>query len=406
MSQRGWRPLAGATATILMVVSGAAGAQSDPDGLGNNDGSAAHHAAAADTSRIDRLLTAPSTVFLERNYIFNGFPRTGPAGQKHYLLLEGQIAPHFVMWETLGDKMAAGERAFAHSVSFTFMNRIRMLAEDSSPIRSPSYMPRFDYQLFWLRPDLDSRAARARQVAARVRVADCDATHGPCAPEDRALATAPDAEARVVLWALRLTPFAHHSNGQEGCRFKDPNGVCLSGPDAAADLSRINRVNGDFSTNYVVLGVNGQSMTLDRNDFVARGWGGAAAFEYHPQTLFGSDVGFGPGHIDAELQHLYGRARLRVEASYQEEVLPGCAFEGRARLDAGYERTLGADPRVPSNRAWVEASWASFRRRGFGAFTRLYWGQDYYNLLFVDEITQVQFGMMFDVEKPLRFGPG
>jgi hypothetical protein len=66
------------------------------------------------------------------------------------------------------------------------------------------------------------------------------------------------------------------------------------------------------------------------------------------------------------------------------------------------------DHPVPSvNRVSGSVEWSCFpsNKGGFGGFVRGYWGQDPYNLGFLDNISRVEFGLTFNQDGLFRFRP-
>ena len=81
---------------------------------------------------------------------------------------------------------------FAYSVFGTFLARFRMFDEASSPVRTPSYMPKATVQLAWMKNR--SKADEEKDPTGFLE--------GP-----------------IEMWLINAIPFGHHSNGQNGCLF-------------------------------------------------------------------------------------------------------------------------------------------------------------------------------------------
>lgn len=85
---------------------------------------------------------------LERSNIFLNVPN----GRTH-TAYEAQLAPSFAFRQSLPRANArvfdSQQRAhFATSLTFTMLVRLRQTTESSSPVRTPSYMPKLTFQLF------------------------------------------------------------------------------------------------------------------------------------------------------------------------------------------------------------------------------------------------------------------
>lgn len=212
--------------------------------------------------------------FLERAYIFGRLPVQG-------LLFEAQLVDHIFVFDGLPSvrldvRSDPNKWHSAWRVSFTPMIRLRVLNRQSRPVRTPSFMPRpldiWSFHMKW-----------------------------------RATASDSLSPGYVRMWAFGFTPWAHHSNGQEGCTFtgsQREDGTCGPFPESPGP-DDVNRVNGDFSTNFLRLGTFYKRITLD-NDYETRSsWTFGAEFEVHPCE-------YGPGGISAQMRRLYGNSRVRL----------------------------------------------------------------------------------------------
>lgn len=285
---------------------------------------------------------SPVSHFMETGYIFY---RIKPEG----LVFEAQFAEHIYFLnnrqQAADSVMASSGRRWwrSRSLSLTPLVRLRMLATKSSPVRTPSYMPRFDYWLSWAR----------RRPASDVPVLYMK---GP-----------------VDMWALRLA-LGHHSNGQDGCTFEECRVPAVPRPED------INRTSGDFSTHYGLLGLYYKAIQVDAEtkstSMPTKSFHGVGIeIEMHP------NVGV-PGSISQEIRPLYGATRWRV------------VYEGRLErywLRARYEYRMGAATVVWPHSLELEA----IREKvlgDWGLFARAYVGQDYYNIGFLDNRSWLQFG--------------
>lgn len=306
----------------------------------------------------------PDAFFLERSQIFTRIPVDD-------LAFEGQIAPHLFFYraDPWGDGAVFRRPVRAGAVSFTPLLRLRMLSTLSHPVRTPSYMPR---------PFLDWQLFRASVV---------DTTW-----EDRKWWAVP-----IRVWAVTLTPWAHHSNGQDGCLFahqtRDPVTEECVGTLNTAGVPPINRTDGSFSTNFirVALGYSWFAPeTVGDNLEAASRCTYQVGVEYHP-------LGYMMGALSEEQAAYYPQWQVALGAEW------GAAFHGQwlVGLDA---RWLN-DP-APDVGNWTYAAEVGYMPRflaGWGAFIRYYDGMDYYNLGFTEEIRYVQLGMQWDLGAVPRF---
>jgi hypothetical protein len=200
----------------------------------------------------------------EKSYLFPG----GGFGLQDRVLFEANIAPHLVYpWEISG----AGH--FAVDITPKFV--VRMFQEDSNPVRTPSYMPRGTLYYWWRSHD------------------DWQNT------DDN-------------FTALFLT-LSHHSNGQPPSSFFNPDGS-------------INHIDGDFSTNFVELGLytsrmpkepgdTQEELALKRRLSKLEQFGESISLEWHP----------GIDQTD-ELRGRYGMWRLNLRSNLS--AVFGKAFFG------------------------------------------------------------------------------
>jgi hypothetical protein len=333
---------------------------------------AAISAAAAPASAQDTPFVAQSgsrpLVHADGSYIFN-FLQYG-------LVFEGQIAPRVIVFDTIGrstrrvleDGAASGWQA-----SITPMVRLRMFAEDSSPVRTPSYMPKVTLQ-----------HARFANLS-RIR------------PEDDE-----DAYSRgpIRMWLFDVVPFGHHSNGQNNCLFlpraDPPGGPCFE--PAPADAADVNLLDGSFSTNYAELMVHYGRLRLDsegapETDYATRSeWRIGAGIQVNPKGYLG-------GSIEPALAERYGTTRVIVEgmAAWRPE-----RRLGRIEI-AGRLEYLGDVPEVPSVVGRLEVAALPRKWGGAGVFVRYYGGQDYYNLRFATSISRLIVGATFQRDTFLGF---
>ncbi|BCS31378.1 hypothetical protein TBR22_A05780 [Luteitalea sp. TBR-22] len=377
---------------------------------------------------------------------------------------EADIVPNFVVRQTFFDVMGneetktrvrrrtapegalKSEFRFAYSIVAVPMVKLRMfIDEQSSPVRTPSYMPKGTGQLFWFKLQ----------------------------------------EKKVDLFAAQAT-VGHHSNGQDGCLFKDQqreseekDADCV--PAVPADRSQValNRRDGSFSTNYLVFGWRYRHIRLDagsaeteltdkervlRAALEAGDWAAVLvaadalretagrlsepALAKHWMTALdsavtssgsddvkrekimdaavalvaaanpvlrtssrdmtlGADLELNPGDgkflggagIDPELKSRYGPTRVTLLAGFANRLPKLC---DRAEVK-GFGKYIGNAVVDMPSWAWSLEGQCLFKQTNWGLFARYYWGQDYYNLGFEERVSRLQVGMTYSQEGFLRF---
>jgi hypothetical protein len=286
-------------------------------------------------------------------------------------------------------------KRFAYAISGTPAVRLRMLRSVSAPVRTPSYMPRGNVQIFWLAHDMRPEGVD-RLSMARAAPRDPGAADQPRA----AVAAAVRTISNIMFWEGHFI-VGHHSNGQEGCiatvQERDPEtGDCVP---AGVPVTRdtINEIDGSFSTNYMRAGVNYVRYRLAGAPEPDTGVPGAnreqrigVEFEYHPRAW-----------VDDDIVDLIGRARVNARGAYAWRHLRGC----RKRLETGGGLTWnpGVAEGVDELSYFVQASCYPAVNGGWGYFVRVYSGQDYYNIGFLRNITRLQVGLTFNQTDWFRF---
>jgi hypothetical protein len=304
-------------------------------------------------------------IFLDRSYISNTLPYRD-------LIFEAQIAPPLFLFQNTPDRVnrifdpSAFRWTKSWSLAFTPLMKLRMINEESAPVRTPSFMPKIDLQLFQFRRSNRGAGQNEAQIA------------------------------RQPVWMLsqHLT-VGHHSNGQEGCLFLDETrveGVCAD-PVPLPPTREVNFKDGSFSTNYVRMAVEGARIWLDDNLRLRKQIGLSVAWETHPPK-------FGPGGVNETLRPLLGGQRGRVLGELiQKTTRPNGLFRGEASVEA-----FNSDwPGIPSTILSARAEWTFDKIGGWGVMLRGYRGQDYYNLGFARTLSELQLGLVFDAGRWLEF---
>ena len=335
-------------------------------------------AVAASLCVATRGADAQSAVFLDRSYVVRMDPDLG-------LMYEGQPAiPIFL--NTRLDAFYANLRepgeewSTGNLLVITPMFRIRQLTDNaaaSSPVRTPSFMPK-----------LTEIYLAAHRLG--------DDLYRP--------ATAPFT---ALLLGLEGT-FGHYSNGQAGCfrgnqrRPPGSDGDCELDPNASPLADTLNTADGSFSTWYfrAQLHLRFQHYRDFRpfSSFTIH-----AGVDWHPAFL--EPI----GGMDTALAAVYGRLRpfggFEVARRSQWDCpsfvlvrwVPCGAGRVRASVNAEYIPTR--PPRIAAVATTSELAWTFDRYAGIGAIVRLHQGQDYYNIALGHELNVLQYGFTFDLER-------
>ena len=215
-----------------------------------------------------------------------------------------------------------------------------------------------------------------------------------------------DVTSRPWMKVLQLVPYGHHSNGQDECPFlpgapnvEDPR-LCYP-PDP--QRIKINDPNGKFTTNYFQVAFFIRRYRLkqdDADDAVSPKSLISFGLRYEGQFT-GKVIG---GPLRHQLDGLYGRNRLFGLVEFESRtraLMPGSVrlslrpqwigkMAGSGFDSAGHP--LGAHRFGGS----VEAAWTPDYFRGWGLLLRGDYGQDYYNLKFVNDLKRISIGFVYD----------
>lgn len=325
------------------------------------------------------LADPPGTVyahFLDQSYIHK--PHI-PDRLKY----EGLLNPHIALAQSIREAnmaVARGEQPAWHkatSLVFTPAFVIRQLDDSSAAVRTPSFNPRAQFQVLWVRKTLNAGVS-GRQARN---------------PANWKYVDAP---------VLDFT-FAHYSNGQAGCfyqgqQFRRPSAdadfECVW-PGAVPAAPMINQSDGSFSTWYV------------------RGGGGYQRMWVHPGRA-GTPITWRTGALLTYQFHLpfmtedpqeplFGDHRWRLQLEVEKHGFHH-RLAGSTRLSFTGERANAA-VQFPRNRGIAELSHSFTRLYGLGLFVRAHGGQDYYNISFTNKLDLVQWGLFVDLDRPDRFAP-
>ena len=184
----------------------------------------------------------------------------------------------------------------------------------------------------------------------------------------------------------------HYSNGQAGCFYANQTrGESGCAPEKGQ--LPLNETSGDFSTNFLRL--EGHLRFLNHFDVQRRSawvFGGSAFMERNSSLAFGG--------ITDEMREVYGDGHFGFGA-----LVERIWFEHRFRVEGNVSRPYGESPRQPWTLS-VEAAALPRWGAGFGGFVRYIRGQDYYNSLFLQHVSLVQVGLIFELGPGLRTREG
>jgi hypothetical protein len=319
--------------------------------------------------RADPRRLLPHYEFLEDNYLDYFFPKVGPVNDRP-LIFEAQAAAHLFLvnqWWKVYEPLAVGDWRFVNSLAVTFVLHLRMVQEHSAPVRPPSYIPRLDYQLFGVHR------------------------------------TSPD---QLVLTELRLTPWGHHSNGQQDCPFAEPSSVadgvpvqCVGNPDPVHNppIGFVNYRTGDFSTSYFTVGGHVARIALDEERYTRWRSGIGFLFEGNPPN-------WGPGTRSEETAQMYGVWRAKGEGELRVHLDLRSWLTGMVSLTGSAEAMWPVANGIPGDREIVELAYQPDVFRGMGGFVRWFSGQDDLNLLYAaGRTTKVVVGIIWSASPQLQY---
>lgn len=209
-------------------------------------------------------------------------------------------------------------------------------------------------------------------------------------------------------WGVRAT-IQHYSNGQQGCSWDetllDMETPCEARWNEILDSDvrlQTNRVNGDFSSNWVRWGVGG-------------GWVRNQAGADHADRLplismeffveVGHEIGGVIGAMHPKLRDLYGRTEItpfaRIRLNPPKFAAP-MGFEVQARIRHYPDRAARADTSKTGCELrflyWLPAM------RGLGLFTEYQGGTSPHSLLFSDHLRQIMSGLVVRFGEQVRTG--
>lgn len=254
----------------------------------------------------------------------------------------------------LGAETLQGRRASGCTLTFVPHFVIRQLAGGSAPVRTPTFNPALEFNVFRLAAE-DTAAANAR----------------------RSERGGPWRKARLAAFHLRL---GHYSNGQSGCLYENQE------PDSCATIpgrpERLNRIDGSFSTHYVEPALTLAHLHFDSAGDERRLASATVAMRYNP--AFVSDI----GGMDEGLARTYGRQTISASAGLRWRARPNGIVWVRTVTNATLEGECAPERPEPYEKCRGAAALSvSFPGvYGLGFVVRYVGGWDYYNVGYGEEM--------------------
>ena len=239
---------------------------------------------------------------------------------------------------------------------FTLMLRFRMLKRESWPAAPTSFMPKWTIQ---------------------------------------AIGVKQESRSRLSLIAVNFVPFAHHSNGEDGCAFVGQDRVgdsCLSPVGYDSVRTNLNIEDGSFSTHYVQASVYYSWLWLENKSTGKADITVGVEGEHHLRGL--------PGEL-GQLKLRYGRNRVsaafgvaanNIELPRRMNWLNLNRGEARYRVQKIFGITENSVVKIGEFLLYFE------RVPVFGLYLKFYRGRDYYNMRFEQTMRRFEMGIAFDWE--------
>lgn len=282
---------------------------------------------------------------------------TGPFsdnGANQWLIFEGVVAPSYTIFrgrDANKDWMKRAHLAFVPAI------RLRMFNEESFPVRPPNFNPYFDFH--YLLSNLGRGIKKPNNFG---------------------------------YFQFQL---AHFSNGQSGSFFN-------------ADSTTINLENGNFSTNYLKVGLTkAQYLPASKSELLDSALVSVTLLYRDDWSIDGSPLEIDEFLIDRyALQRFNFSLELRTKNINQGRYTYNNSqynkqFSYLLRIDQEYRigdilDINGKDRRYSLNMmlAIYPANW-----RTFGFMAKYYYGRDNYNIRFNRKISFFQFGFTVDFDK-------
>ncbi|WP_298420624.1 hypothetical protein [uncultured Kordia sp.] len=274
------------------------------------------------------------------------------------ILFDAKPIVYYSVYNNMRRIMQEGTKRRSDAIYITFQPHIRMYAENSKPVKTPSYRILLGWQQLYKTKNNNFFA-----------------------------------------WAFET---GHYSNGQSGCAFlageDDETMPCTDFHATITDDSNLsellNRKNGNFSTNTTKLSVNFRFNNLNKFDKPYKVHSFTASWElYHNKFIGLLDFG---GYTDFDI-NIYGRNRFGLGYEYIHVWKPKLRYS----IEQKIELIQGAHPFVEPLRSETTFTLYPFDR-DIGIFASYIYGHDNYNYRFVDSGNQISIGVSWDWFTPFQ----
>jgi hypothetical protein len=274
------------------------------------------------------------------------------------ILFDAKPTVYYSIYNNMRKKMQESVSKPSDAIYLTFQPHIRMYAENSKPVKTPSYRILFGWQ---------------RMVKTKSN--------------------------NFFAWAVET---GHYSNGQSGCAFlsgvADESIECTDFHATITDESNLssllNRTNGNFSTNTSKLSLNFRFNNLNQFDKPYKVHSFTASWElYHNKFIGLFDFG---GYSDFDIA-IYGHNRFNLGYEFIHVWKPKLRYS----LEQKFEIIQGAHPFVEPLRSETTFTLYPFDR-DIGIFASYIYGHDNYNYRFVDSGNQIAIGISWDWFTPFQ----
>lgn len=274
------------------------------------------------------------------------------------ILFDAKPVVYYSIINTIIENMQADENKAGNAFYITFQPHIRMYAENSKPVKTPSYRFLFGWQ---------------HMIKTKSN--------------------------NFFTWAIET---GHYSNGQSGCAFlsgeEDESMACTDFHAMIDDTSNLsdllNRSNGNFSTNTTKLSLNFRFNELNASDEPYKIHSFTGSYELYHNLFFGL-FDFG-GYTPFDI-NIYGRHRFGLGYEYVHQCKPNLRYS----LEQKFQLIQGSHPFVEPLRSETTFTIYPFNR-DIGFFATYVYGHDNYNYRFVDSGNQIGFGVSWDLFQPFQ----
>lgn len=274
------------------------------------------------------------------------------------ILFDAKPIVYYSAMNNIRKNMQDSTRISGNAIYVTFQPHIRMYAENSKPVKTPSYRLLFGWQ----------------------HIKKVQGTN-------------------LLAFAFES---GHYSNGQSGCTFlageEDETMPCSDFHTTITDDSNLsellNRANGNFSTNTTKISLNYRINTLNGHREPIQSHSLSASWElYHNRFIGLLDFG---GYSDFDIS-IYGRHRFRLGYEFIHAWKPKLRYS----FSQKFELIQGAHPFVEPLRSETTFTLYPFNR-DIGIFASYIYGHDNYNYRFVDSGNQISIGFTIDLFAPFE----